>query len=57
MAKNNCEDLLLNFLISHLYPELVPQYLRLDFQSFGMVGVSATKSHGQYRAECITKFS
>lgn len=57
VEKFNCEDLMLNFMVSYLYPEVTPKYIELPFISLGITGVSATAKHKQYRAECITQFS
>lgn len=50
VEKFNCEDILLNFMVSYLYPEVVPKYVKLPFKSLGVTGVSATKTHKEYRA-------
>lgn len=57
VEKFNCEDILLNFMVSYLYPEVTPKYIELPFKSLGFTGVSATKTHKNYRADCISKFS
>eukprot|EP00002_Diphylleia_rotans_P003767 TRINITY_DN12659_c0_g1_i1.p1 TRINITY_DN12659_c0_g1~~TRINITY_DN12659_c0_g1_i1.p1 ORF type:complete len:653 (+),score=149.89 TRINITY_DN12659_c0_g1_i1:85-2043(+) len=55
--KNNCEDIAMNFIVSHL-SSAAPMIVETVPEDYGTTsGISSQTGHSQERHECVTRFS
>lgn len=58
VAKNNCDDIGLNWLVNYYYPELPTRAVAGTLQNISPKVAQATSpTHYRYRTECLQKFT
>lgn len=57
-ARNNCDDIGLNYMVSYFYPQLKPIFITGDLQDTNPPGgQSSMGNHHAFRNECIKNFT